>query len=83
MNSYTHILTAAPSFIEGMGRLLDFGDTMTEYNSCPSTVLADELATRADWATVGNDIRASMAQFAAEMDQHKQEVHEARQFTNV
>ena len=54
--SHTDFLFAEPSFLEGMGRLFDFGDNMTEYNVSPTTTIADHIAIYLDYAAVGNDI---------------------------
>ncbi len=53
-------LFARPSFWEGLGRLIDFGGTLTEFNSSPSGPQADRLALEQDWRMVGNDLRAAM-----------------------
>ena len=66
MNDYTAILFARPSFIEGFSRALDLGDTLTEYNTSLSGEQADARAIAADWKAVGDDIRETMAKFAAE-----------------
>jgi len=63
MNDFSNILFANPSFIEGMGRILDFGDTMTELNSSTTPERADHYATVADWRAIGADLRAAMDQF--------------------
>lgn len=56
MSDYTSILFARPSAIEGAGRLMDFGNTMSEYNTSPSGEEADALAFWADWSAIGSDI---------------------------
>ena len=35
MSDFSMILFARPSFLEGMGRILDFADVLQEYNRCP------------------------------------------------
>ncbi len=50
-------LFARPSFLEGMSRIVDFGDTLKEYNYSPTGKEADEIALWADWTVVGNDVR--------------------------
>ncbi len=49
-------LCARPSFIEGMGRILDFGGTLDQYNQSISPAQADYLALRGDWQLVGVDL---------------------------
>jgi len=60
MGNYTSFLFAPPSFTEGMGRILDFGDTLTEYNTSPSPDEADANAILADWCAVGCDLSEVM-----------------------
>lgn len=60
MNEITEILYATPSFTEGIGRILDFGNTLTEYNRAGSGEQADFLALRADWRAVAADLRGAM-----------------------
>jgi hypothetical protein len=56
-NNYSTFLFAVPTFSEGVGRLIDVGDTLTEYNYSPSAEGADRLAIAADWLAVGQDIQ--------------------------
>lgn len=56
MSEFSTFLFATPSFSEGMGRVLDIGDTLTEYNRSATPELADQRALRADWCAVGLDI---------------------------
>ena len=53
-------LFARPSFWEGLGRLIDFGGTLTEFNSALSGPQADRYAIEQDWQAVGNDLRNAM-----------------------
>lgn len=57
MGSLTSILYAKPSFKEGLASILDFGDTLTEYNTVLTPEQADALAMSADWQTVGYDVK--------------------------
>ncbi len=59
--SYSDLLFARPSFAEGVGRLLDFGDTLTDFNRSPSAAIADATALSSDWYAVGADLKAVMA----------------------
>ena len=56
MNTLSGFLYARPSFLEGMARLLDFGNTLTEYNRSLSPQQADFLALRADWRVAARDM---------------------------
>ena len=53
MGTYSFLLFARPSFLEGMARILDFGNTLSEYNCAPSWNQADALAIESDWASRG------------------------------
>lgn len=64
MNSLSFLLFSRPSFLEGIARTLDLGDTFTEYNSGIAPEQADALALAADWRAVGGDMRVALAQFA-------------------
>jgi hypothetical protein len=66
MSKYTSFLFVNPSFCEGMGRILDFGNTMTEYNYSKSPAEADHRAMKEDWLAVGADIRMAIAEFDKE-----------------
>lgn len=56
MDRFTALLFVIPSFWEGMARTLDIGGTMTEFNRSPNPRVADALAMRADWMSVGQDL---------------------------
>ena len=60
MSELSTFLFAIPSFSEGMGRVLDVGDTLTEYNRSETPELADQRALRADWRAVGLDILSAV-----------------------
>lgn len=61
--TYSGILFARPSFLEGMARVLDFGNTLTEYNTSVTPQQADAVAIAADWRAVGDDIRSAIREF--------------------
>lgn len=52
----TDFLFPSPSFWSGMGRILDFGGTLVEFNDSLTNQQADRLALRGDWRAIGNDI---------------------------
>ncbi len=56
MSDFSTILFARPSFSEGMARIVDFGNTLSEYNRSPTGSQADSLAIRADWRAIGADL---------------------------
>jgi hypothetical protein len=50
-------LFATPSFIRDMGRVIDLGATMANYNNSETPAEADRRALLSDWAIVGAEIR--------------------------
>lgn len=54
MGSYSDFLFVQPSTIEGAARLLDFADSLTQYNRSEDP---DVVALRAGVAAVGDDMR--------------------------
>ncbi len=63
MTGKSTYLFANPSFKEGAGRLLDFADSLTEYNYAPTPAQADAIALALDWYAVGDDLRGAMIRF--------------------
>ncbi|VAW32302.1 hypothetical protein MNBD_CHLOROFLEXI01-1053 [hydrothermal vent metagenome] len=59
---YSEYLFARPSFLEGVGRIVDFTNMLEKYNSSSSTKAADLRAIRADWNAVGSDIQQAIEQ---------------------
>lgn len=55
----TDFLFARPSFFEGIGRIIDLGGTLTEFNTSLGPEQADRLATASDYMAVASDLRAS------------------------
>ena len=62
MNENFGLLFATPSFLEGFARVLDLGDTFTEYNTSPDAAEADFLALRSDWRAIGEYFDTALAQ---------------------
>lgn len=60
------LLSAKPSFLEGVARTLDLAGTLVVYNYSPSTGAADYYAMQADWFAVGDDLRAAMKEYGEE-----------------
>lgn len=69
MNDTYELLYATPSFAEGIGRILDFGNTLTGYNTSNSSEQADFLALRADWRAVAADLCSAMSEADAELQE--------------
>ncbi len=63
MEPCADFLYAEPSFLEGAARIMDFGNTLQEYDTSSSGEEADEKAAWMDWAAVGAAIRKSIAAF--------------------
>lgn len=63
MNDDFGLLFAQPSFLEGLARAVDIGDTLTVYNNSESGAEADRHALRSDWQAVGQDLKQAMAEF--------------------
>jgi hypothetical protein len=66
MNKLSTFLFAQPSFIEGVARLIDFGNTLQIYNTSLSGEQADALALAADWQVVGDDLEKAILEFQGE-----------------
>ena len=66
MNDLSMLLFARPSFVEGASRVLDFGNTLSEYNNSLTPEQADAHALSSDWRAVGEDIKQATRQFAQE-----------------
>lgn len=64
MNFNGILLTARPSFVEGLARIVDIGGTLNEYNTSLSNTQADYLAIAADWQAVGYAIRKVGLEYA-------------------
>lgn len=64
MSKFLCSLFARPSFLEGAARVIDFGDTLTEFNTSLSPQQADYLALQSDWCAVGDDLREAVRQFS-------------------
>jgi len=60
MGDYSRFLFATPSFSEGIARILDFGNTLNEYNYSNSAESADCNALLADWNQLGADLRLAI-----------------------
>jgi hypothetical protein len=63
MDRTSSFLFARPSVWEGVARIIDFGNTLNEYNYSPK---ADDIALRIDWLIVGDDLRKAIGHYAEE-----------------
>jgi hypothetical protein len=53
-------LFATPTWQEGVGRLVDFGDSLTEYNRTDVPADPDARAIAQEWLAVGDYLRNAM-----------------------
>jgi hypothetical protein len=60
MGDYSSILFARPSFMEGMARVLDLGNSLFEYNCSVDGAQADFLAMSSDMAAIAADMRKAI-----------------------
>lgn len=63
---YSTVLFARPSFLEGVARVMDLGDTLTEFNQSLSPEQADAVALEMDWRAVGQDLWSAVGAYAAQ-----------------
>ena len=66
MRTYSDLLYARPSFLEGVARIFDLGNTMNEYNDFATGEEADAIALWSDWTAIGQDISDAMGEFVIE-----------------
>jgi hypothetical protein len=59
-NVRSTFLFALPRWQEGAGRLVDFGDSLTEYNATAAPGDPDARAAAQDWLAVGDYLRAAL-----------------------
>jgi len=64
MNNYSDFLYAHPSFVGGAARVIDMGDTLTEYNQSLSPEQADQIALRSDWNAIATTFNSAFRQLA-------------------
>lgn len=60
LDTLTFRLFARPSFIEGMGRILDMGNSLNTYNRDDAPEMADKRSLESDWRMVGRDIKGAL-----------------------
>jgi hypothetical protein len=56
-------LFAVPTWQEGVGRLVDFGNCLTDYNATDPPENADTRALAQDWGAVGDQLRWAILDF--------------------
>ena len=65
--SRSELLFARPSAVEGIARILDFGDTPTEYNRSRNSAEATVLALRSDQQAVKEALDRALDLLRAEL----------------
>ena len=64
LSSHSSDLFVKPSFVRGMAKAMDFGNTLERYNRSPDAQSADYKAIYSDWYQVGSDINNAMKEYA-------------------
>jgi hypothetical protein len=64
VSKYSSLLYSQPSFLEGVGRLVDFAGLLEAYNYSPTPYEADRNAIASDWRAVGDDQRSAILEYA-------------------
>jgi hypothetical protein len=59
-------LFARPSFVEGVGRMLDLSNSLNAYNYSRDGAAADARAIYEDWHALGHDLRVALEQLRTE-----------------
>ena len=67
MSELSTTLFANPSFIEGVARIWDFGNTLNEYNRSAGQNDANFESMSADYAAIGQDARQAIADLRREL----------------
>lgn len=67
-NNYmmSDFLFARPSFLAGFGSIIDWSDSLREFNRSANPTIANCIAIRSDWRAVGSDIQTALEQYKSE-----------------
>lgn len=72
MSDLSTFLFARPSFLEGAARVMDLGNTLSDYNFSATEQEADTIACACDWRQVAEDMwRAILTEKAAGVESFK------------
>ncbi len=66
ISTWSTFLFARASVVEGVARSLDIGGTLQAYNGSQSGQEADELALKADFHAIGDDLRRAISDLSEE-----------------
>jgi hypothetical protein len=64
MSRYTSLFYTQPTFLEGVGRLLDVGGFFDDHDVALSETEIDRVALASDWYAVGEDLRRAISLYA-------------------
>lgn len=70
-DTVTFRLFTRPSFLEGVGRILDFGGALSIYNRSLTGAVADSRAIASDWRAVGRDLRTAMRAYGEQVEKQE------------
>ncbi len=70
--SETSFLYPRPTFLGGFASVLDWGDTLTEFNRSLNGQQADGLAIRSDWHTTGHDLMEALRRYRELLEAEKE-----------
>jgi hypothetical protein len=73
-NRYTGLRYARPSFLEGVGRLFDFGGFLNTRNTVPTLQDDMRLDDYLDLCVIGEDMRYAVSEYATAHDIEMQDV---------
>jgi hypothetical protein len=65
--NFSMFLFARPSFTEGISRVIDFGNTLSEYNKSLDGPQADRLSLQSDIKTLRSDLEYARQQIKLEL----------------
>ena len=68
----TFFLFSRPSFLEGVARSLDMGNTLREYNESITEEQADAIAIFNDWGAIGDDFITAMDQIKIDFPEERE-----------
>jgi len=63
---YTGYLFSTPSFVKGIAKAIDLGDTLNNYNEASSSEEADKKAFKADADALMNDMKIAFGKLKKE-----------------
>ncbi len=76
-HNYSDFLFAHPSVLSGVGRVLDLGGTLTEFNTALTPEQADAIAIAMDWQAVGADLNAALGWYRNVVRAEQEEIGSA------